>query len=98
MMASAGYAVEGARTGTRTFINLDQDDSQSWTEAWFSYDALGRLDTQDVLYDDGSRIFYNYDQAGTEAFAVSAILYNSAGVAYQQVTTWDDGSTTYAMI
>ena len=84
--------------GTRTFIDLDQDNSQPWSQAWFSYDAQGRLDTQDVIYDDGSHIFYNYDQAGTEPFAVNAIIYNPDGSPYQQVTSWDDGSTTYILL
>ena len=81
--------------GTRTFINLDESSTQSWTQDWFAYDAQGRLSSEDVLFDDGTRTFINLDEAGTATWAQDWLFYDPQGRLDSEDILFDNGSRTH---
>jgi hypothetical protein len=57
--------------------------------------AQGRLDSEDVLCDNGTRTFINLDQAGTQSFTKDWFTYDAQGRLDTQDVINDDGSHTF---
>ena len=65
--------------GTRTYINIDEDNSKLYTQDWFNYDAQGRLDSEDYRLDGGAHTFVNFDQANAFSWSQDWFNYDALG-------------------
>ena len=69
--------------------------TQDFAQNWFAYDAQGRLDYQDVYYDNGSRTFIQFDQDNSQGWTQAWFTYDAQGRLDTQDVINDDGSHTF---
>src|SRR5205823_9416167 len=82
--------------GSRTTVDYDQADAQTWSYVRYDYDALNRLDYIQVGYDDGSSVLIDYDQAKTGDWSHIDYTYGSQGALVSTLVHWDDGTDSFS--
>jgi hypothetical protein len=65
-----------ANVTTKAF---DLANANAWLTDTRVYDALQRLDTVDILNDDGTRVFTDFDQANTRTDTSTQTIYDNLG-------------------